>query len=334
MPRFVYSKKEIDEAIALYQNGYSAYEIQEKIGVKADTVYRQLRKYNIKIVPRRKSPKKSERSLETEQKVIQMYKNGMTAYEIVKEIYFKTSKSVYDILSKYGIERRKNEDYSNFNDEYFNTIDTREKAYLLGWLISDGWVYSNKNGIGIQLQESDIKIIKLFKKELQSTGKISNCYKKGYERPMKRIIFTSEKTKKHLAKYGVVPQKSKITFLPKLRNNLMRHLIRGILEGDGSVFYYDKTDSIHIIFNGSEIIINQLRDFLSSRLKISKPKIVSHSCHRVCWTKRKEVNKILCYLYFKCGNLFLERKYESAKKYRFEHYKSKVFKEFRNTENI
>jgi hypothetical protein len=38
-----------------------------------------------------------------------------------------------------------------------------------------------------------------------------------------------------LSKYGVVPRKSYYTYLPKIDDKYMNHLIRGILDGDGSI---------------------------------------------------------------------------------------------------
>lgn len=329
-----YSRSDEKSVIKLYNDGYSAYEIQDILDIEATTIYKWLKKNNIRAVGQRKTRKKNFRSEKLEQKIIEMYVNGFAANKIVKKIGYKTTKSVYDILEKYNIKRRTNEDYHNFNIDYFEKINTKEKAYLLGWLISDGWVYTNSNGIGIQLQDRDIKIIKLFKKELNSTAKISDCYKKNYDKPMKRIIFISAKTKNDLKKYGVVEKKAKKTYLPNLKNKFIRHLLRGILEGDGSVFFYNKTNSIHIIFNGSKKIIQEIRDFLSKRLRISKPKIVENACHRVCWTSYEEVMKILCYIYYGCGNLYLERKYNVARKYKYQNYKSEVFKEFRKEKNI
>jgi len=38
-----------------------------------------------------------------------------------------------------------------------------------------------------------------------------------------------------LEKFGVVPRKTLLTFLPSLSPELMPHLIRGIIDGDGSI---------------------------------------------------------------------------------------------------
>ena len=56
----------------------------------------------------------------------------------------------------------------NCNYRFFETIDTEEKAYWLGFIASDGWISINKNTnsgtVGIELQVSDIDHLKKFNK--------------------------------------------------------------------------------------------------------------------------------------------------------------------------
>lgn len=40
---------------------------------------------------------------------------------------------------------------------------------------------------------------------------------------------------KDLSKYGVIPRKTLVSFLPTIDDQYMNHLIRGILDGDGSI---------------------------------------------------------------------------------------------------
>ena len=48
------------------------------------------------------------------------------------------------------------------NEDYFDIIDTEEKAYLLGFLYADGNHFTKKNRITIGLQEKDKHILEKF----------------------------------------------------------------------------------------------------------------------------------------------------------------------------
>ena len=57
------------------------------------------------------------------------------------------------------------------NENYFSEIDTPEKAYFLGMIITDGCVHENV--LSMSLQESDEYILEFLKKELKSNKKIT-----------------------------------------------------------------------------------------------------------------------------------------------------------------
>ena len=52
----------------------------------------------------------------------------------------------------------------NYDVHVFDTIDSEEKAYWLGFLMADGYVRSDSNVIGIELSYVDIDHMKKFKK--------------------------------------------------------------------------------------------------------------------------------------------------------------------------
>lgn len=64
----------------------------------------------------------------------------------------------------------------NIKEDFFEVIDSEEKAYFLGLLFTDGSVSkperTRSSSIRLQLKESDIKIIEIFKNILNIESKI------------------------------------------------------------------------------------------------------------------------------------------------------------------
>ena len=62
-----------------------------------------------------------------------------------------------------GIEIIHPQNYTKFNDTIFESIDTEEKAYWLGFLYADGSISSTNNTIELSLKSSDINHLIKFK---------------------------------------------------------------------------------------------------------------------------------------------------------------------------
>ena len=119
------------------------------------------------------------------------------------------------------------------NKDYFNNIDTETKAYLLGFILADGWVTSNGRVLGLSVLTSDIDILLLLKNELNSKHKIQTRTK-GRANPLSRIEISCSAIVTSLNKLGITSDKSLHATLPKIDNDLVPHMLRGLFDGDGS----------------------------------------------------------------------------------------------------
>lgn len=121
------------------------------------------------------------------------YKNGKEVYnkkiftleelKDIKESYIKGESSV-SIGKRYGIshkpilrelhnmgvdvDQKKSVRKYQLDEHYFDSIDTPNKAYILGFLHSDGSNFPDKSTISLSLQEEDIDILERIRKELKS----------------------------------------------------------------------------------------------------------------------------------------------------------------------
>lgn len=116
---------------------------------------------------------------------------------------------------------------------------TPESAYIFGFIAADGYVFyedgiDNKNGLQIELSGYDMDILKKIKKILKYEGPI--LYSK---RDTVKLQINNKKIIKDLIDKGI-PAKNKtfdIKYPETLPDNLVRHFIRGLSDGDGSIYY-------------------------------------------------------------------------------------------------
>lgn len=144
----------------------------------------------------------------------------------------------------YGKDRHK----YPFNYNYFESIDSPDKAYFLGLLAADGNVLKRTSSstqaiTRISLQQSDKQILEMFKIYLDSqqplyrTERISN----NYTNYMYSLELVSDKLANDLSKYNIVPQKTYGYEMIELNENLMSHYFRGYFDGDGSILCSNNT---------------------------------------------------------------------------------------------
>ena len=155
-------------------------------------------------------------------------------------------KRIRDILVKNNIEIIKHPKIKNkfLNEEYFDNIDSEEKAYFLGLLFTDGSVVKSdkKNSIAVRLELNikDIDIIERFKKCLNCESDIvisKRANRNGSISESALISINSEKMSKSLEKYGIIPNKTyKTTHLPKVDKKFLIPFLRGLIDGDGSIY--------------------------------------------------------------------------------------------------
>lgn len=206
---------------------------------------------------------------ETKNKIIEAYKNNMSLREIEKE--FKVLRAtVSKFLEEQNIKKIKGNHYRKyFHDfDFFENIDTEEKAYWLGLMFADGYIVNHENrygedSFGLTLAEDSLDSIEKFKKSLHATNPILYDNSKSIGQPLAKIVLTSQKTVNDLIDKGCVKQKSLILQPPKkVPEKLLSHFIRGFFDGDGSLmkYNYNNYPSYNINFTTTYEMAIWLRD--------------------------------------------------------------------------
>jgi len=131
----------------------------------------------------------------------------------------------------------------SFNKDYFEKIDSEEKAYWLGFIYADGYVVFNEKTrsyeLGIEIHKKDEYLLEMLNKSLGNSHKIKNRkrdvsfngYK--YEQNTSNIRIYSKKIVSDLIKNGVGTNKTNSLSHPILKCDkiLFLHFLRGFFDG-------------------------------------------------------------------------------------------------------
>lgn len=253
-------------------------------------------------------------------KILEMYNDGQSIKNISK--YFNLSAGpITRVLKSEGINLKlrigSNSRFRKVDETFFDIIDTPEKAYILGWIISDGYV--NKYKLSFYLK--DIEILEMIKRILKSEHKISSksIYDKRTEKTYKQtsLQINSQKISQSLSRLGINQAKSYNVDLPKIRNKLHSHLLRGIFDGDGYIGIGQKKKGIFPRFSliVSENLYNSLEPIFNKRkIYFKKPSVVSERngdrILKIFVYKKEELGKFFKFIYKDSDSLRLSRKYD------------------------
>lgn len=200
------------------------------------------------------------------------------------------------------------------DENYFANIDADAKAYFLGLLISDGNVFVHKIAskqalVSISLNSPDGYLLERFKQELHSNVKVKT------DGTCNQFAVSSNKLAADLATYGVVPRKSYCTYLPNIDNKYMGALIRGILDGDGSVLAKQtdkKNRFLHSVsFCGSKQLMEDISEYLYNELLLKiRPCVYTYKDRVLSECKIQNIADIKIFYdwVYKDAEIFMTRK--------------------------
>jgi len=223
-----------------------------------------------------------------------------------------------------------------YTDE-LKTIDTQEKAYLLGFLYGDGTIttYTEKTGrirfltkISISINDKDL-IFRL-KKHFPFFNLGMFDYSKYNEKCTKQISIakSSKELYYDLLANGVYPRKSyenasKLK-IPNIESTLIPHFIRGFFDADGSVYVRSKRPNLITIefCSVSKELLTEINLYLKKH-NINSWKIQSkkhennnwQTLYQLIYIKTSEILKLIDFMYFN-ANISLKRKAEKCLNYK------------------
>ena len=209
------------------------------------------------------------------------------------------------------------------NHNYFDNIDTCQKAWLLGFLAADGSVASKRNSIKIGLSSVDREILEKIKEEIQSERDILD-YESNQGFQISELVWSSENQKKKLSQYDIVPNKTyKGIHLPEFKIAALQFAyILGYYDGDGC-FRNDGTRCRIEICSYDPNILQDFANCIKIKLSIDKEvhKDRSRKNYYTLTYSTKDAIQILDYMYKimnENNGFYLQRKYNKYNQWKIQ----------------
>ena len=170
-----------------------------------------------------------------------LWQDGLTHVQIAKKLGTNHT-TLLKYMRKNGVQRSlklraPNRGSTKYyvNEDFFENIDTEEKAYVLGFWAADGWMHVR--ALFIAVSEEDLEFLTMIKNIIPTDAPIVTKTKKS-EFNRKRLSILSLARKKmyqDIQKLGYTDQKAENMVFPDIPKKLYKHFIRGFWDGDGYI---------------------------------------------------------------------------------------------------
>lgn len=206
---------------------------------------------------------------------------------------------------------------------YFDLIDTEEKAYWLGFLAADGWISKNEQNnagvTGIELQYGDINHLKKFNKAIGGNYQITDRW-----RP---CLLSKDKDKKNhvcvirifsitmynaLVALGFSSNKSYDFQVPVIKNELIKHFLRGYFDGDGCLTFTNKSFHVGFITASPQLNEDIKQIIIKNEFQVFEQQYVNDfdtKMYRIEISTSEGKARFLDWIY-KDASIYLDRKYK------------------------
>lgn len=240
--------------------------------------------------------------------IIQDYLSGK-GITVLGKLYNTSPSTISYLLKRHSVQLNEGSK-SKVKGNPFKDLNNPETQYWLGWLITDGNLHDKR--INLIITEKDRDVLKNYCKFLNiSNNNILARKSQNINWDICNTVrFGSKETYEFLINIGVTPNKS-LTVNPSV--NFTSDLIRGLIEGDGSIGIYNNKPKI--VFSSSSIkIIEKYENFLSKN-NINFSKYLDKNCKNPHWrisTICSNCLKLINLIYPNNCNLYCNRKYKKA----------------------
>jgi hypothetical protein len=256
-------------------------------------------------------------SKEQELQLVEEYRKGTPVVELMAKYGYKTKKSITDKVKKY------------YPDEYESIIKEAQSgrrgytyslseltspfdAYLIGLLLTDGYVLSDRDGLGLDMTDEDVIAF-----VANTIGTKYTSYDVENKKTHYRVLITIPGSSAEAARFGIIPRKSNVVPEPQLtekERKFLPYIIRGVIDGDGSVAKTSYGGSQFFIVTKSETFANWIKrvlenDFFMDDISI---RVNNEGMYRIETANQYNILKLIALVYNKPFGM--NRKYSNLRK--------------------
>ena len=322
----IYKQEDISNIVRKYQEGLSCTQLGHLYNVSVHTISRLLKKNNVDVINRQNLV------LYTDEEIINDYCNlGLTLSQIAKN-----RNTTIPLLSKKlkekGIDIINYHNKAKFNEHIFDSINTEEKAYWLGFIFADGYI-SNlekqknqkklKYGFELSLGIQDINHLHKFNKFMEYEGdnvKIGKTKLETKEHQRCRWSIGSKHLWNTLNNFGCTPNKSLTLKFPDLsifkNKYLILSFIRGYFDGDGCVSIYNRNGKSRLSTSllGTSEMLTFIQNLFFKENKLTR----NNKNNDVTYVYALSGQKAYTFLSIIYNNatIYLDRKYQKFKNWK------------------
>lgn len=228
-----------------------------------------------------------------------LYKSGKTCDQI-GELYNVSRTPVIRILKEIKEPIRSTRDAARkhyYNFDYFEKIDSRQKAYILGILYTDGNNYTKKNRVALGM--NDIEVINFYNQQLGIKKQPYKIFNKKGNCHYRSDIY-SKKISKDLLNLGVTPKKSKNLTFPynQINKEFYKDFVLGCFDGDGWVCKTNKY--YHIGFCGTKDMCLAIQKIIEDNTGVKLNLIKNNTIYSIRTQDKIKFAKTCSFLYDDC----------------------------------
>lgn len=216
------------------------------------------------------------------------------------------------------------------NENYFDIINSEEKAYWLGFLWADGGINkttqraSGANRLRITQKWSELKHIEKFKKTINTNYPI-RCITHQNGAKVAQMDINSRHLCKTLEQLGYGTKDKRIK-VPNISENMLPHFVRGYFDGDGCLSLYTQTIKKWTInkqewsITGQRKLLLQIKDILTNNagvtpsVKLKEYNKTKNDIVSLRYGKKSDIEKLYAYMYSNCS-VYLNSKYQKFVEY-------------------
>lgn len=252
-----------------------------------------------------------------ERQAVKEYQHGTvpTVAAVKRKFGFRDDK--FKKMCQYmGVSTRNDNIKHHFNRDAFRTIQTEGDAYILGFLTADGYICESHLSVRLKIHSRDVDILHKINKHLKGNLPIHESIHKDTKEKLVLLDIASAQIVRNLKQYGLHQAKSlKEPFYQDIPEHLLRHYIRGLIDGDG----YISQKTCHIGICGSQDIVQNVAKHLQqvsgvppeNQRNARQEKDTKLYRFELCGEKARAAMRWL----YEGSNIHLDRKYNLAKQY-------------------